>query len=103
MGREGREASHHAGKQRTDSCGLLYLCQCEVDPVSEWGDDQAAIESHVLVSIAKGAGTLTHHQLIGFLHPVEPQLAFPLKLASIQDATVGGRERKQQRKRRRGG
>lgn len=35
------------------------LGQCEVDTVSEWRDDESAIETHVLVTVTKLTSTLS--------------------------------------------
>ena len=66
---------------------MTNLCECEVDSVREWGDDKATIQTHVLVAVAKLSRTLSHQKLIGLLLPVKAQLALPLKLTCVHDAT----------------
>jgi len=67
---------------------LCYLCQSEVNAISKWCDDQAPIQTHVLIPVAKLARTLPDHKLICVSVPVEPQLTLPFKLTTIQYATV---------------
>lgn len=76
--------------QRILSNILQYLCEGQVDPVSQWSDDKSSIESHVLISIAKGSSALADDQLIRFFLPVEPQLTLPFKLTRIHDAAING-------------
>ena len=62
-----------------------YLCQSEVDSVSERGNDQTSIETHVLVTISKLSGALSDHQLISLFLPVESELRLPAELTRIHD------------------
>ena len=64
----------------------MYLCECEVNSVGEWGNDQPPVETHVLIAKAEFAGALLHHDGVGLQLPVEPQLALPLKLTGLHDA-----------------
>ena len=59
------------------------LCNCEVDPVCQCGNHKSAIEAHVFVAEVESPGALLHHELVGLLLPVEPQLALPLKLTCL--------------------
>lgn len=66
-------------------CVCTYLCECEVDAVSEWSDDQSAVQAHVLVSVGELSRTLTHVQVVRFFDPVKSQLTFPLEVTSVRD------------------
>lgn len=69
----------------SDRC-TSHLCEGEVDAVSQRGDDQTAVQTHVLVAVAEAACALPDLQLVRFPYPVKPQLALPLKLLGVHDA-----------------
>lgn len=69
----------------SDRC-TSNLCEGEVDTVSQRGDDQTAVQTHVLVAVAEAACALPDLQLVRFPYPVKPQLALPLKLLGVHDA-----------------
>lgn len=62
-----------------------YLCECEIDSVSERCDDEPPVETHVFIPIPKLPGTLSYDQLVWFLQPVKSQLRLPLKLIGIHN------------------
>ena len=61
------------------------LSDGEIDPVCQGGDHQTTVQTHVLVAETKLARALPHHDGVGFLFPVEPQLTLPLKLSCLHD------------------
>ena len=69
----------------SDRC-TSHLCEGEVDAVSQRGDDQTAVQTHVFVAVAETACALPDLQLVRFPYPVKPQLALPLKLLGVHDA-----------------
>lgn len=69
----------------SDRC-TSHLCEGEVYAVSQRGDDQTAVQTHVLVAVAEAACALPDLQLVRFPYPVKPQLALPLKLLGVHDA-----------------
>mmetsp|Transcript_31209 Transcript_31209/g.79124 ORF Transcript_31209/g.79124 Transcript_31209/m.79124 type:complete len:1071 (+) Transcript_31209:5803-9015(+) len=59
-----------------------------VTTVSEGGDDEAAVEPHVLVPVHDASRALLDHAVVERLVPVEAQLALPGELADVHDGVA---------------
>ena len=62
------------------------LREGEDDAVRQRCDDEAPVEPHVLVAVAKGPRALPDDQTVHRLVPAKAQHAFPLKLAGVENA-----------------
>lgn len=78
---------HFKGFLVKNSSLEIYLCECEINTVCKRSYHKTSVQTHILIAIGKRAGALPHTELIWLPVPVKTQLAFPLKLLSLQDAT----------------